>query len=97
MMVLITYDVSHEDDGGPRRLRKLAATCLDYGIRVQYSVFECDITYAQWVELKARLLDIYNPDVDSFRFYKLGKGWKNRVEHHGAKPALDIFGDSLIV
>ncbi|WP_432452144.1 CRISPR-associated endonuclease Cas2 [Agarivorans sp. QJM3NY_29] len=97
MMVLITYDVSLQDDGGQRRLRHLAKTCLDYGVRVQYSVFECEITYAQWLSFKAKLLNIYDEEVDSLRFYKLGKGWRSKVEHHGAKPALDIFKDSLII
>ncbi|ATO32432.1 CRISPR-associated endonuclease Cas2 [Dickeya dianthicola] len=97
MMVLITYDVSLEDANGPRRLRQLAKICLDYGVRVQYSVFECDIDAAQWVVLRQKLLTTYDERVDSLRFYRLGKGWRDKVEHHGAKPALDIFGDTLIV
>ncbi len=97
MMVLITYDVSFSDFGGQKRLRHLAKTCLDYGVRVQYSVFECDIAPDQWVVLKEKLLSIYNPDVDSLRFYMLGKNWRNRVEHHGAKAATDIFQDTLII
>lgn len=97
MMVLITYDVSFNDPGGQKRLRNLAKTCLDYGVRVQYSVFECDIAPDQWVVLKDKLLSIYNPNTDSLRFYQLGKNWRNRVEHHGAKPATDIFQDSLII
>ncbi|ELR65965.1 CRISPR-associated protein Cas2 [Photobacterium marinum] len=97
MMVLVTYDVSFDDVDGKRRLRKLAKACLDYGVRVQYSVFECDIAPDQWVKFKALLLSIYDPDVDSLRFYKLGKNWRNRVEHHGAKVAVDIFQDALIL
>ena len=97
MMVLITYDVSFQNGGGQQRLRQLAKTCLDYGVRVQYSVFECEVTPAQWVDLQAQLFDIYDPEVDSLRFYKLGKNWRNRVEHHGAKPSLDIFADTLII
>ncbi|GAB7217497.1 CRISPR-associated endonuclease Cas2 [Dickeya oryzae] len=97
MMVLITYDVSLEDADGPRRLRQLAKICLDYGVRVQYSVFECDVDAAQWVVLRQKLLTTYDERVDSLRFYRFGKGWRDKVEHHGAKPALDIFGDTLIV
>jgi CRISPR-associated protein Cas2 len=97
MMILITYDISMENDDGKRRLRYIAKECLNYGVRVQYSVFECDIMPDQWVRLKARLLDIYNPKEDSLRFYKLGKNWRNRVEHHGAKPATDLFQDTLII
>ncbi len=97
MMVLITYDVSVEDGDGQKRLRQIAKACLDVGVRVQYSVFECDLTPDQWVALKDSLLSIYSPDVDSLRFYKLGKNWRHRVEHHGAKPAVDVFKDTLIV
>ncbi|MEP2651886.1 MAG: CRISPR-associated endonuclease Cas2 [Paraglaciecola sp.] len=97
MMVLVTYDVSFEDGNGQRRLRHIAKICLNYGTRVQYSVFECDIDSAQWIVFKDKLLSIYEPDVDSLRFYKLGKGWRNKVEHHGAKRALDIFQDDLII
>lgn len=64
---------------------------------VQYSVFECDIAPDQWVVLKNKLLATYNPDVDSLRFYHLGSKWHNKVEHHGAKPAMDVFQDVLIL
>ncbi|MGE4502866.1 MAG: CRISPR-associated endonuclease Cas2 [Thiomicrospira sp.] len=59
MMVLITYDISFDDPGGQRRLRHIAKACLDYGVRVQYSVFECELDPAQWVVLKAKLLEIF--------------------------------------
>jgi CRISPR-associated protein Cas2 len=97
MMVLVTYDISLEDPGGAGRLRRVAKVCLDYGVRVQYSVFECEVEPAQWVVFRDQLLRIYDEEQDSLRFYKLGKNWKNRIEHHGAKPAPDIFRDSMIV
>ena len=97
MMVLITYDVSFEDGAGEKRLRHIAKICLDYGVRVQYSVFECEVSPDQWVVLQDKLFNAYDPSVDSLRFYKLGKNWRNRVEHHGAKKALDIFKDVLLV
>lgn len=97
MMVLITYDVSMGDPGGPGRLRRLAKVCLDYGVRVQYSVFECEVDQAQWTYFRDELLSLYDEDADSLRFYKLGKNWKNRIEHHGAKPAPDIFRDTMIL
>ncbi len=96
-MVLVTYDVSFDDEGGPRRLRRLAKECLDHGVRVQYSVFECEVDSVQWLEFKTKLLQIYDESVDSLRFYKLGKGWRNKVEHHGAKAAIDIFKSDLII
>lgn len=97
MLVLITYDVSFEDGGGEKRLRHIAKICLDYGIRVQYSVFECDVTPDQWVKLQHELLNAYDESVDSLRFYKLGKNGRQRVEHFGAKRAPDIFKDVLMV
>ncbi len=95
-MVLITYDVSTETDGGKRRLRRVAKRCQSYGQRVQNSVFECVIDPARLVTLKAQLEEIIDPDVDSLRFYYLGNDWRKRVEHVGAKPAVDIEGTLIL-
>ncbi|ERS87970.1 CRISPR-associated protein Cas2 [Marinobacter sp. C1S70] len=97
MMVLVTYDISMEDPEGPGRLRRVAKACLDYGVRVQYSVFECEVDPAQWTFFRDELLGLYDEEKDSLRFYKLGKNWKNRIEHHGVKPAPDIFRDAMIL
>lgn len=97
MLMLITYDVSQKDPEGATRLRNIAKYCLDYGVRVQYSVFECDIAPDQWIKLKAKLLEIYKPEVDSLRFYHLGSNWRPKVEHYGAKVSIDIFKDILII
>jgi CRISPR-associated protein Cas2 len=90
MLVLIAYDVSTSTPEGRRRLRRAAKACLDYGQRVQNSVFECLIDPAQWVSLRTALLEIYDPSHDSMRFYFLGKNWRRRVEHHGAKPSVNL-------
>ncbi len=92
MMVLITYDLRTDDAAGRRRLRRVARACLDYGQRVQYSVFECELDPAQWTALRARLVDLIDPARDSLRFYMLGSNWRRRVEHVGAKPATDFDG-----
>lgn len=97
MLVLVTYDVSVTTPDGRRRLRSIAKICLDHGVRVQNSVFECEIDPAQYVNLKARLLDIYNPQEDSLRFYLLGKKGKEKVEHWGAKPVPDPLRSPLIL
>ena len=97
MLVLVSYDVSTKDKPGRGRLRRVAKACLDRGQRVQNSVFECDVDPAQWVELRAQLEGIINPEQDSLRFYHLGSNWQRRVEHVGAKPTRDLFGDQLIV
>lgn len=97
MLILITYDVSVVTSDGRRRLRNIAKSCIDYGTRVQNSVFECELTPAQYVELKAELLDIYKPDEDSLRFYHLGKNGRDKVEHHGAKAVPDPHTSTLIL
>lgn len=96
MMVLVSYDVSTRDPSGDQRLRRIAKACRDYGQRVQYSVFEVEVDPAQWTFLKQRLADLIDPTQDSLRFYYLGKHWQRRVEHVGAKAALDLHG-ALIV
>lgn len=96
MMVLITYDVATSTEGGSKRLRHVAKACLDYGQRVQCSVFECQVDPAQWATLKHRLERIIDPQTDSLRYYFLGKNWKPRVEHQGAKPATDLEGPLVI-
>jgi len=97
MLVLITYDVSVVTSEGQKRLRNIAKVCVDYGTRVQNSVFECELTPAQWVELKAELLDVYEPMEDSLRFYHLGKKGRDKVEHHGAKAVADPHTSTLIL
>jgi len=92
MMVLVTYDVNTEDKAGKNRLRKVAKCCESYGQRVQNSVFECVVDPVQFTELKLKLNDIIDREVDSIRYYFLGKNWKRRVEHIGAKPTFDPEG-----
>ena len=58
MKTIVSYDVSTTDSGGPGRLRKVAKACKSYGVRVQYSVFECSLTDKEWLLLKQSLLDI---------------------------------------
>jgi len=97
MLVLVTYDVCVTADGGQKRLRNIAKTCLDYGMRVQNSVFECEVTPAQFVTLKNELTIIFDPEEDSLRFYMLGKKGRKKVEHVGAKPVADPINDALIL
>ena len=96
MMVLITYDVDTTGAAGKKRLRKVAKRCQDFGQRVQNSVFECIIDPAQLIELKIVLCKIIDPEKDSLRFYYLGDEWRNRVEHIGAKPTIDLEGTLIV-
>lgn len=89
-MVLVTYDVSTTSPAGVTRLRKIAEICVDFGLRVQDSVFECNVDPAQWEALKDKLLSTYDSDEDSLRFYLLGANWQRRVEHHGKVGLTDI-------
>lgn len=92
MLMLVTYDVNTQDPAGRRRLRRVAKACQDLGQRVQNSVFECEVDPAQWTKLRARLLEEIDVEKDSLRFYRLGADGKRRVEHVGAKPAIDLDG-----
>lgn len=96
MYMLVTYDVETTTPAGKRRLRKLARACLDHGQRVQFSVFELKVDPAQWAACRARLLSIFDPALDSLRFYHLGAHSENRVEHHGAKPGYDVEGPLIV-
>ena len=96
MLVLVTYDVSTTTPAGRRRLNRVAKTCLNFGQRVQNSVFECQIDASQWVDLRHQLLALIDLETDSLRAYVLGNNWRGRVEHHGAKPSTDLEGPLLV-
>ena len=87
MLVLITYDVNTEDAAGKQRLRQIAKQCVNYGQRVQCSVFECLLDTAQCKLLQAKLISIMDPEKDSLRFYYLGKRYENKIEHFGCKTS----------
>ncbi len=92
MMVLVSYDVCTVDKRGQARLRRVAKACLNVGQRVQNSVFECNVDPAQWTALKNRLLDLFDEELDSLRFYFLGSNWERKVEHYGAKKTVNLEG-----
>ena len=96
MFVLITYDVNITSPHGEKRLRKVARVCLNYGKRVQNSVFECILTEAQFVVLRDQLKGIIDSDQDSIRFYMLGKNWKRKVETLGKDTGIDFTGELII-
>ena len=96
MLVLIIYDVNTETAAGKKRLRNVAKQCLNYGQRVQYSVFECNLDYGKFQEVKNILEKLIDKEKDSLRFYCLGNNYKNKVEHIGIKDSFD-FDSPLIV
>lgn len=85
MLVLITYDVNTEDAAGRKRLRRIAKQCVDYGQRVQNSVFECLLDASQCKTLQAKLLSIMDQERDSLRFYYLGDRYEKKIDHFGCK------------
>lgn len=95
MFVLITYDVNTETAAGKARLRKVAKQCVNYGRRVQNSVFECILDNAQCVSLKAILADIIDEKTDSLRFYYLGNNYKSKIEHLGIENGIPV--DDMIM
>jgi len=96
MMVLVTYDVSTTSEGGKRRLRRVAKQCLNYGQRVQNSVFECLVDPAEFAVLKKKLQQIIDEEHDSLRYYFLGSNWKKRVEHIGIRRSFDPEGTLIV-
>ena len=96
MLVLITYDVSTQDAAGKARLRKVAKECVNYGQRVQNSVFECILDASQLLLLKNRLVSLINEKDDSLRFYYLGNNYRTKVEHFGSKTTYEAEGILMI-
>jgi CRISPR-associated protein Cas2 len=96
MLILITYDVSTSSIGGKKRLNKVSKKCLDYGQRVQNSVFECILDSAQFKQLKYQLEEIIDKKTDSLRFYNLGDKYKTKVEHLGAKESYNMEGTLIL-
>ena len=90
MYILVTYDVDTTDKSGQRRLRRVAQACLDYGQRVQNSVFECELTEVQFCILKERIDEIIDHSLDSIRFYHLNRSENRRVEVMGVETAFNV-------
>jgi len=96
MMVVVTYDVNTQTAAGRKRLRTVAKICVDYGQRVQNSVFECLVDPVEFAQLRDKLEAEIDPTQDSLRYYYLGKNWKRRVEHVGAKETYDPEGTLMV-
>ena len=96
MMVLVSYDVATSEEGGVKRLRRVAKICTNHGQRVQFSVFECIVNPGQWVNMKQQLVAAIDKKHDSLRFYFLGSNWRNKIEHVGAKEGIDQEGPLIL-
>ena len=96
MLVIVTYDISVCNYAGKRRLRQIAKVCQNDGQRVQNSVFECQVDSVQLLEMKQKILEIYDDTKDSIRFYNLGKKYELKVSHYGVKAVPDLNDDTII-
>lgn len=96
MFVLVTYDVETVSNDGQKRLRKVAKLCVNYGQRVQNSVFECVIDPANFAKLRLQLLEVIDKEKDSIRFYFLGSKWNRKVEYIGKITSYNV-NESLII
>lgn len=90
MYILVTYDVQTMDSEGRKRLRRIAKTCLNYGQRVQNSVFECKVSEQEYLVMKSAILKEMDTKKDSIRFYRLGIHYKTKIEHFGIKEPYDV-------
>lgn len=96
MLILVTYDVDTTSLEGQRRLRRVAKECMNYGQRVQNSVFECVLDVTQFTQLKINLRAIISDDVDSIRFYHLGKNYQAKVETLGVNKGINVQGELIM-
>jgi CRISPR-associated protein Cas2 len=96
MNVLVTYDVNTVSPEGQRRLRRVARVCLDFGQRVQESVFECSVTEMQYEVLKQRLLQEMDSTLDSLRIYRLPAPKEQFRECFGVQREVDFHGPLVV-
>lgn len=96
MYILVTYDVETVSEMGNKRLRQVARICKNYGLRVQNSVFECEVSEAQYCILKNELRSAMDEKLDSIRFYHLNKNKNHSIEMMGKITSFDI-NDAIII
>jgi CRISPR-associated protein Cas2 len=90
--VLVCYDVDTTQVAGQARLRKISKACVQYGQRVQYSVFECRLTLAKLQQMKYKVLDIADLKKDSVRIYYLQGPREAFLEAYGRDWHVDFDG-----
>lgn len=92
MLTVIAYDVNTESAEGRKRLRHVAKHCVNYGQRVQNSVFECVADAATMAKIKAELLELIDFEKDSLRLYALGNNYEGKIEHYGCCRSYEAEG-----
>lgn len=64
---IVSYDI--RDD---KRLRRVSKIMKEFGVRLHYSVFRCDIARIDITRLKSRLLEVINQEQDRIMIMDLG-------------------------
>lgn len=88
---LVCYDISH-----PKRLRKVAKACEDYGYRKQYSVFLVRVSATDFVKLRSRLYDLIDLQADQVLFIPLTDSCLQRMESIG-RPTDDYDKNDVVM
>lgn len=96
MLILVAYDVSTDTRAGRRRLRRVAKVCLNYGQRVQKSVFECKVDKITYEVLEQQLLDEIDSSEDNLRLYRLSEPLEEHVKEFGQFKATDFDGPLVV-
>lgn len=92
MLYIISYDIAVD-----KRRTKIAKLLEGFGQRVQYSVFECDLSVKQYADLRRKLHKILQPaEGDNLRTYKLCASCVPNTEIVGAGPPLETSVDVYI-
>ena len=89
MDVLLTYDIATTTREGERRLARVAKICESYGVRVQFSVFECRLSPAALVRLTGELAELIDPQVDSVHLYRFDGPLPDARTSLGRSPQRD--------
>ena len=90
MDVVIAYDIATTTRAGQRRLTKISGVCERYGVRVQYSLFECRLSEARFVKLRAELEEVIDPRVDRVLLYRFEGSLQNAKVALGAAVSRDL-------
>lgn len=96
MLILVTYDVSTETPEGRKRLRRIAKVCLNYGQRVQKSVFECKVDVAIYELFEEQVLAEINEKEDNLRIYRLNEPLDKNIKQYGQFKSTDFEGPLVI-
>ena len=84
MFYAVAYDITND-----RRRNQVAKILLDFGKRIQYSLFECNTDRRAYLRLQDRLQDAINPKEDTVTFYHLCRSCEKGIERIGVKKGID--------